>query len=129
LKPLRKDHAARVRAAKARKAFLPNISKLFGARAGLLPTFIEPSLASVLDLMLRHKHRLPAEQNDHKTEHSSAEEWIAEAENLPGGCWFDWVNDEQRQKAIEIVSGSSSGTQTRHWEAADLDVLLDAVRE
>src|ERR1700737_4905403 len=40
---IRKDHAARV-AAKARKAFLPKISKLSGARAGLLPTFIEPSL-------------------------------------------------------------------------------------
>jgi bifunctional non-homologous end joining protein LigD len=43
---IRKDHAARVRAAKARKAFLPNISKLSGARAGLLPAFLEPSLAS-----------------------------------------------------------------------------------
>ncbi|MGB6324186.1 MAG: DNA polymerase ligase N-terminal domain-containing protein, partial [Methylocella sp.] len=43
---IRKDHAARVRAAKARKAFLPNISKLSGARAGLLPVFLEPSLTS-----------------------------------------------------------------------------------
>jgi bifunctional non-homologous end joining protein LigD len=43
---LRKDHAARVRVAKARKAFLPNIGELSGARAGLLPAFLEPSLAS-----------------------------------------------------------------------------------
>ena len=43
---LRKDHAARVRVAKARKAFLPNIGELSGARAGLLPAFLEPSLTS-----------------------------------------------------------------------------------
>jgi bifunctional non-homologous end joining protein LigD len=43
---IRKDHAARVRAAKARKAFLPNISKLSGARTGLMPVFLEPSPAS-----------------------------------------------------------------------------------
>ena len=43
---VRKDHAARAKVAKARKAFLPNISKLSGARAGLLPAFLEPSLAS-----------------------------------------------------------------------------------
>ncbi|MGA7384059.1 MAG: DNA ligase D [Methylocella sp.] len=43
---IRKDHAARVRAAKTRKASLPNISKLSGARAGLLPAFLEPSLAA-----------------------------------------------------------------------------------
>jgi bifunctional non-homologous end joining protein LigD len=46
---IRKDHAARVRAAKARNAFLPNISKLSGARAGLLPIFLEPSLASLCE--------------------------------------------------------------------------------
>ncbi len=43
---IRKDHAARVRVAEARKGFLPNISKLSGARAGLLPAFLEPSLAA-----------------------------------------------------------------------------------
>src|ERR1700738_5743050 len=43
---MRKDHTARVGVAKARKAPLPNISKLSGARAGLLPAFLEPSLAS-----------------------------------------------------------------------------------
>jgi len=43
---VRKDHEARARVMKARKAFLPNISKLSGARAGLLPVFLEPSLAS-----------------------------------------------------------------------------------
>ena len=32
--------------AKARKAFLPNIGELSGARAGLLPAFLEPSLTS-----------------------------------------------------------------------------------
>jgi DNA ligase D-like protein (predicted 3'-phosphoesterase) len=42
---VRKDHAARARVAKARKAFLPNIGKHSGARKGLLPTFLEPSLA------------------------------------------------------------------------------------
>ena len=43
---IRKDHEARAMAAKARKAFLPNISKRSGARAGLLPAFLEPSLTS-----------------------------------------------------------------------------------
>ncbi len=43
---IRKDHAARVRVAKARKAFLPDIGELSGARAGLLPVFLEPSLAA-----------------------------------------------------------------------------------
>jgi bifunctional non-homologous end joining protein LigD len=43
---IRKDHAARVGVARARKASLPNIGELSGARAGLLPAFLEPSLAS-----------------------------------------------------------------------------------
>jgi bifunctional non-homologous end joining protein LigD len=42
---IRQDHAARTRVAKARKIVLPEIAKLSGARAGLLPTFLEPSLA------------------------------------------------------------------------------------
>jgi bifunctional non-homologous end joining protein LigD len=41
----RKDHAARARVAKARKTVLPDVRKLTGARTGLLPTFLEPSLA------------------------------------------------------------------------------------
>ena len=43
---VRKDHAARAKVAKGRKTFLPDISKIPGARTGLLPTFLEPSLAS-----------------------------------------------------------------------------------
>src|SRR2546430_5817861 len=43
---IRKDHAARINVAKARKASLPNIGELSGARAGLLPGFLEPSLAA-----------------------------------------------------------------------------------
>jgi bifunctional non-homologous end joining protein LigD len=42
---VRKDHAARAKVAKARKASLPDIGELSGARKGLLPTFLEPSLA------------------------------------------------------------------------------------
>ncbi len=42
---VRKDHAARVSVAKTRKIVLPDISKLSGARTGLLPVFLEPSLA------------------------------------------------------------------------------------
>jgi bifunctional non-homologous end joining protein LigD len=42
---VRTDHAARARVAKARKIVLPDIGKLSGARTGLLPTFLEPSLA------------------------------------------------------------------------------------
>ncbi len=43
---VRKDHAARASVAKARKTSLPDIGKLSGARKALLPTFLEPSLAS-----------------------------------------------------------------------------------
>ncbi|TPW00523.1 MAG: hypothetical protein USCAAHI_00027 [Beijerinckiaceae bacterium] len=42
---VRKDHAVRARVAKARKIVLPDISRVSGARTGLLPTFLEPSLA------------------------------------------------------------------------------------
>jgi bifunctional non-homologous end joining protein LigD len=41
----RKDHAARVKVAKARKTSLPDVSKLPAARTGVLPVFLEPSLA------------------------------------------------------------------------------------
>ena len=43
---LRKDHAARTKASKARKVALPDIGKIRGARKKLLPTFVEPSLAA-----------------------------------------------------------------------------------
>ncbi len=43
---VRADHKARALAAKARKLALPDIARLRGARKGLLPTFIEPTLAS-----------------------------------------------------------------------------------
>jgi bifunctional non-homologous end joining protein LigD len=46
---VRKDHAARARVAKARKFVLPDISRVSGARTGLLPTFLEPSLASLCE--------------------------------------------------------------------------------
>ena len=46
---VRKDHAARARVVKARKAILPDIGKLSGARTGLLPVFLEPSLASLCE--------------------------------------------------------------------------------
>ncbi len=42
---VRKDHASRAKVEKARKALMPDIGKLSGARKGLLPTFLEPSLA------------------------------------------------------------------------------------
>jgi bifunctional non-homologous end joining protein LigD len=43
---LRDDHKARAGAGKRRKMLLPDISKIAGARKGLLPTFLEPSLAA-----------------------------------------------------------------------------------
>jgi bifunctional non-homologous end joining protein LigD len=46
---VRADHAARATAAKKRKIALPDIGKVRGARKGLLPTFLEPSLASPCD--------------------------------------------------------------------------------
>ncbi len=46
---LRVDHAARTAAARGRKRILPDAGKVAGARKGLLPTFLEPSLASPCD--------------------------------------------------------------------------------
>src|SRR5258708_3843272 len=46
---LRVDHAARTAAARARKRILPDAGKVAGARKGLLPAFLEPSLASPCD--------------------------------------------------------------------------------
>jgi bifunctional non-homologous end joining protein LigD len=43
---LRDDHKARVSAGKRRKILLPDIGKIAGARKGLLPAFLEPSLAA-----------------------------------------------------------------------------------
>src|SRR5580704_2964750 len=43
---LRVDHKARAGAAKLRKRLLPDIGRIAGARKGLLPTFLEPSLAA-----------------------------------------------------------------------------------
>jgi bifunctional non-homologous end joining protein LigD len=46
---LRVDHKARTSVARARKLMLPDIGKIRGARKGLLPTFLEPSLAAPCD--------------------------------------------------------------------------------
>jgi bifunctional non-homologous end joining protein LigD len=43
---VRQDHTARATVAKARKIVHPEIRNLSGARTGLLPVFLEPSLAS-----------------------------------------------------------------------------------
>ena len=43
---LRVDHKARASAAKLRKRLMPDIGRIGGARKGLLPTFLEPSLAA-----------------------------------------------------------------------------------
>jgi bifunctional non-homologous end joining protein LigD len=43
---LRDDHKARAAAGRRRKRLLPDIGKVPGARKGLLPTFLEPSLAA-----------------------------------------------------------------------------------
>ncbi len=46
---LRADHNARAKAARARKIVLPDIGKIHGARKGLMPPFVEPSLASLCE--------------------------------------------------------------------------------
>ena len=46
---LRADHGSRAAAARGRKRILPDVGKVPGARKGLLPTFLEPSLASPCD--------------------------------------------------------------------------------
>jgi len=46
---VRTDHGARAQAAKRRLVPLPDIGRIAGARKGLLPLFVEPSLASPCD--------------------------------------------------------------------------------
>ena len=46
---LRKDHAARTKERRAQKIALPDIGRIGDARKGLLPMFVEPSLASLCD--------------------------------------------------------------------------------
>jgi bifunctional non-homologous end joining protein LigD len=46
---LRKDHAGRVEVKETRKTAVPDPSKVKGARKGILPAFIEPSLPQVTD--------------------------------------------------------------------------------
>ena len=46
---LRGDHAARVTTVRQRKRLLPDFATIKGARKGLLPTFLEPILASNCD--------------------------------------------------------------------------------
>src|SRR5579859_103328 len=43
---LRVDHQSRTSVVRARKRLLPDIGKIRGARKGLLPTFLEPSLST-----------------------------------------------------------------------------------
>jgi len=46
---LREDNRARTKVPRIRKIVLPDISKIPGARKGLLPAFLAPSLASLTD--------------------------------------------------------------------------------
>ena len=46
---IRPDHAARQKMKKSRKASLPDVSRLVGAKKGILPVFVEPSLAMLAD--------------------------------------------------------------------------------
>jgi bifunctional non-homologous end joining protein LigD len=46
---VREDHKARIKVAASRKLILPDIRKVKGARKGILPPFVEPSLAAVCD--------------------------------------------------------------------------------
>ncbi len=46
---IRPDHAARQKMKKSRKVSLPDVSRLVGAKKGILPVFVEPSLAMLAD--------------------------------------------------------------------------------
>jgi bifunctional non-homologous end joining protein LigD len=47
---LRRDHQGRAKVARDRKVVLPEIAKIKGAKKGLLPTFLRPSLATLTDV-------------------------------------------------------------------------------
>src|SRR5262249_55125849 len=46
---LRKDHAGRAEVSKTRASAPPDVSKVRGARKGILPAFLEPSLPQVTE--------------------------------------------------------------------------------
>ena len=48
-KAIRPDHAARQKVQKSSKVAFPDVSRLAGAKKGILPVFIEPSLATLSD--------------------------------------------------------------------------------
>jgi bifunctional non-homologous end joining protein LigD len=48
-KAIRPDHAARQKVQEGRKLSLPDVSRLGGAKKGILPVFVEPSLAMLAD--------------------------------------------------------------------------------
>lgn len=38
--------------------------------------------------------------NQHAVYYQTAEEWLADQDDGSDRCWFDWVSDEERQKAL-----------------------------
>lgn len=80
-----------------------------------------------------HKAGLTLTHNDHRGVYQSVEDWDADQQRgSDGGAWYEWVSDEERQRAIE-----SDSVWTLQWypdtpvgffalAASDLNVLLDA---
>ncbi len=85
----------------------------------------------------RHAASLHLTHNDHKSNYMTAAEAIAEddANRAEGHALYDWVNDEQKAKAIEtndfwhLQWYPNTPVGFCSLAAADLDVLLAAATE
>ena len=90
--------------------------------------------AEMAALFPAHNGTLSLIHNDHKTEEQSVKEWLDSLDSDGQSDLYEWVSDEQRQKAI-----ASDTMWTLQWSpndpesfyamaAADLDALLTAAR-
>jgi hypothetical protein len=54
-----------------------------------------------MDWLPDHEAAFYLQHNEHKSYYETAEQWITEQESFGEGPHFDWVSDDERQKAID----------------------------
>jgi len=90
--------------------------------------------AEMASLFPAHQGTLSLVHNDHKNEEQTVSEWLESMDSDGQSDFYEWVSDEQKQKAI-----ASDTMWTLQWSpndpesyyamaAADLDALLTAAR-
>jgi len=90
--------------------------------------------AEMVALLPAHEGSLNLAHNEHKSTGQTVEEWLIELDEEGNSDLYDWVSDEQKQKAL-----TTDTLWTLQWypddsdsfyamAAADLDALLTAAR-